>query len=90
MGFAVDWAPRAEDDLNRLPLSILQEVVDGVYQLAENPVGLSYRPTILGQVYQRYQFTIVRQGESFRVQIMFQYTQDEMAIEILGVVVEAF
>lgn len=88
MGFAVDWAPRAEDDLDRLPLDLLRPVTNEIYRLADDPVRLSSPPRTFGQVYQRYVFSLDFHDESFRVTVLFQYTQDEMAIEIVGVVAE--
>jgi len=90
MGFAVEWAPRAEDDLDRLPVRLLSFVIDGIYQFADDPVRLSRRPSLANQVYQRYSFSIDLPGESFEVLVFFQYTQDEMAIEIAGVVATPF
>ena len=89
MGFAVDWAPRAEDDLDRLPIGLLRTVIDIVYKLAEDPVRLSRPPRLGAGLYQRYTTDIeVGPGRS-RVTVVFQYTQDEMAIEVMGITVES-
>jgi hypothetical protein len=90
MGFAVDWAPRAEDSLNQLPLALLQAATEAVYELPEDPVRLSSPPKRRFELYQRY-VTQRRIGdERCRVTILFQYTQDEMAIEIMGVYLDEF
>jgi hypothetical protein len=89
MGFAVEWAPRAEDDLDRLPLGLLQIVIDEVYKLADNPVRLSRPPRRGAGMYQRYQADVSIGPGRTRITILFQYTQDEMAIEIMGVSTEA-
>jgi hypothetical protein len=86
MGFAVDWALRAEDDLDRLPIDLLRPVIDEIYRLAEDPVHLSSPPRLGMGLFQRYYFDLDYQGQSHRFTILFQYTQDEMAIEIIGVV----
>ena len=88
MGFAVDWARRAEDDLDRLPLGVLQIVIDEVYKLADNPVRLSYPPRVGTGLYQRYHTDVAIGAGRSRITVIFQYTQDEMAIEIMGVTVE--
>ena len=88
MGFAVDWAPRAEDDLDRLPLGILQMVIDVVYKLADDPVRLSRPPRLGMGLYQRYQTDVQIGPGRLRITVIFQFTQDEMAIEVMGVTVE--
>lgn len=88
MPFAVEWARRAEDDLDRLPIGVLQIVIDEVYKLAENPVRLSRRPRRGTGMFQRYQSDLVIGGTRTRITIIFQYTQDEMAIEVMGVTVD--
>ena len=89
MGFAVEWAPRAEDDLDRPPLGLLQIAVDEVYKLADNPVRLSRPPRRGAGMYQRYQTDVSIGPGRTRITILFQDTQDEMAIEIMGVSTEA-
>jgi hypothetical protein len=86
MGFAVDWARRAEDDLDRLPIELVRPVIDEVYRLAEDPVRLSSPPRFGMGLYQRFSFDLDYEGQSHRFTILFQYTQDELAIEVIGVV----
>lgn len=89
MGFAVDWAPRAEDSLNQLPLPLLQAATDAVYRLAEDPVRLSRPLRHRTELYQRYVTRHSVGDERYQISILFQYSQDEMAIEIMGVYVDA-
>lgn len=89
MGFAVDWAPRAEDSLNQLPLALLQAATDAVYRLADDPVRLSQPPKHRTELYQRYVEHHGIGDERHRITILFQYSQDEMAIEIMGVYVDS-
>jgi hypothetical protein len=89
MGFAVDWAPRAEDSLNQLPLPLLQLATDAVYRLADDPVRLSRPPKQGTELYQRYVEDHTVGDDRHRITILFQYSQDEMAIEIMGVYVDS-
>ena len=88
MGFAIECARRAEDDLDRLPPGLLQAAIDAVYRLADDPVRLS-RPPDYGQTFQRYISTLRVDDEEVLLTVIFQYTQDEMAIEIAGVYVNS-
>ena len=86
MPFGVEWAPRGEDDYHRLPELLASRLLDQIERLAQDPVRLSTPPRRSGEVYQRYAYEdVTDDGNDVRVEILFQYTQDEMSIEILGV-----
>jgi hypothetical protein len=85
MAFGVEWAPRGDDDFQRLPPLLASKVLDAIDQLALDPVRLS-RPGRRGHgIYQRYSFEAKDKGDDVLVTIVFQYRQDEMAFEIMGI-----
>ena len=91
MPFGVRWAPRAQDDLRRLPPALAGRCLDAVDRLAADPVRLSHGPRLAHEVYQRYSvWAQTDQGEECLLTVLFQYSQDEIDIEIIGLGVAYF
>jgi len=85
MPFGVEWAPRGDDDYNRLPPLLASRVLEEIDKLAANPLHLSRPAKGPNQLYQRHVFLCEHDGEEVVVTIVFQYSQDELSIEIMGI-----
>ena len=85
MSYDVRLTPDAERDYARLQPLLASHVHDQLERLAADPVGLSQRPSFPHPLYQKYQFFWPPDSEDVHVTILFQYSQDETAIEIVGI-----
>jgi hypothetical protein len=87
MAYGVRYTAEAEADLARIaerdPVAA-SIILDELDRLAQDPVGLSRRPSFPHRPFQKYQFTA---GDQF-VTVLFVYSSDETDIEIqaIGVV----
>ena len=86
MSYAVEMTPDAESDFARLSGMLASHVLDQLDRLAEDPVGLSRPPAFPHPLYQKYQFSWPPEAppEAY-VTILFQYSQDETTLQILGI-----
>ena len=85
MSYAVSLTPDAESDLARLPALLASYVLDQIDLLAQNPVALSQPPSFPHTLYQKYQFFWPPDAPAeVHVTILFQYSQDETTLHIVG------
>jgi hypothetical protein len=86
MSYAVELTPTAERDLNALPPMLASHVLDHLDRLAADPVRLSRRGAFPHPLHQKYQFTWPPDAPlEAEVTILFRYSQDETALEIVGI-----
>lgn len=86
MSYQVRLSPVAEGDLSRMNGMLAHHVLDQLEQLAGNPVGLSRPPSFPHPLYQKYQFFWPPDAQpEAHVTVLFQYSQDETALEIVAI-----
>ena len=86
MSYAVRLTPDAERDLARLSPMLASHTLDQLDRLAADPVRLSRPPSFPHPLFQKYQFFWPPDAPlEAQVTILFRYSQDETAIEVVGI-----
>jgi len=85
MSYGISLTPDVEADLARLPAMLASHVLDQLDRLAADPVGLSRPPAFPHPLYQKYQFFFPPEAPpEAHVTILFQFSQDETSLHIVG------
>ena len=89
MHFDVKYSAEADDDLVRIarqhPVAASQ-IIDRIEsELSADPAGVSNRPSFPHRQHPKYQFWLQTDNGRGYVMVLWQYTQDEEGIVIVGV-----
>jgi hypothetical protein len=85
MSYDVALDTDAMEDLNKLPVPLRQLVETEITRLARDPTGLSRPSTFPYPQCQCMRITTDFDGQSWRIVLLFRYSQDETTIHILAI-----